>query len=106
MSDTLPVVRGTLDTLVLRSLSWGAMHGFEISDWIEKQSAGALEIDDSALYQSVYRLEGRGHIEASWGVTENNRRARYYELTTAGKAQLRADTKRWVRYADTVTNIL
>jgi transcriptional regulator len=106
MPEPLPVFRGTLDTLVLRALSWRPMHGFEISEWIESQSAGTLEIDDSALYQSVYRLEGRQQLEASWGVTENNRRARYYTITTAGRAQLRAETKRWVRYADTVTAIL
>lgn len=106
MPAALPLVRGTLDTLVLRALSWTPMHGFEISEWLERQSGGTLEIDDSALYQSVYRLEGRGFVDAEWGITENNRRARYYKLSAAGRAHLQAETKRWVKYAETVTTIL
>lgn len=106
MPAALPIVRGTLDTLVLRALSWTPMHGFEISEWLETQSRGTLEIDDSALYQSVYRLEGRGYIDADWGITENNRRARYYKLSAAGRAHLQSETKRWVKYAETVTAIL
>ena len=106
MSDPLPLVKGTLDVLVLKTLSWGAMHGFEITSWLEQRSVGRLEVDDSALYQALYRLEERGLIEAEWGVTENNRRARYYAMTTAGRAHLRAETTRWVRYAETVTGIL
>lgn len=106
MATPLPLVRGTLDTLVLRALSWTPMHGFEISEWLENQSNGVLEVDDSALYQAVYRLEGRGYIDADWGITENNRRARYYKLSAAGRAHLLAETKRWVKYAETVTTIL
>ena len=106
MATPLPLVRGTLDTLVLRALTWTPMHGFEISEWLEQQSRGALEVDDSALYQSVYRLEGRGYVEAEWGVTENNRKARYYKLTSAGKSHLQSETKLWVKYAETVTAIL
>jgi len=102
----LPVLKGTLDLLVLRALSWTPMHGFEIVSWLERAADGSLELEDSALYQAVYRLEERGLLQADWGVTENNRRARYYKLTPAGRAHLRADTKNWVSYADTVTNIL
>jgi PadR family transcriptional regulator PadR len=104
--DRLPVVKGTLDLLVLRALSWTPMHGFEIVSWLERAANGSLDVDDSALYQAVYRLEERKLLRAEWGVTENNRRARYYTLTTAGRAFLRSETKTWVQYADTVTTIL
>jgi len=82
------------------------MHGFEIVSWLEGAADGALDVEDSALYQAVYRLEERGLLQADWGVTENNRRARYYKITSSGRAHLRAETRNWVSYADTVTNIL
>ena len=106
MADALPLVKGTLDALVLKALSWTPMHGFEITQWIESRSGGALGVQDSALYQALHRLEGRGHVAADWGVTENNQRARYYKLTKAGRAHLASETKQWVRYAETVTDIL
>lgn len=106
MPDPLPVVKGTLDILVLKALSWGPMHGFEVTTWLEERSGGSLDVEDSALYQAFYRLEERGHIDAEWGVTENNRRARYYRIAPAGRAHLKAQTTQWVRYADTVTGIL
>lgn len=102
----LPVLKGTLDILVLRALSWTPMHGFEIVTWLERAARGSLDFDDSALYQAVYRLEERGLVEASWGITENNRRARYYGITAAGRSHLRAETKNWLHYAETVSNIL
>jgi len=102
----LPVLKGTLDLLVLRALSWTPMHGFEIVSWLERAGDGSLDIEDSALYQAVYRLEEKGLLQAEWGVTENNRRARYYKLTAAGRAHLRTETKNWVQYASTVTEIL
>ena len=106
MADALPLVKGTLDALVLKALAWGPMHGFEVAGWLEARSGGALALDDSGLYQALYRLEGRGHIAAEWGTTENNRRARYYRLTDAGRAHLARETDTWVRYAATVTGIL
>ena len=102
----LPVLKGTLDLLVLRALSWTPMHGFEIVSWLERAANKSLDLDDSALYQAVYRLEERGLLEADWGVTENNRRARYYKLTAAGRTYLRAETRNWMQYAETVTAIL
>jgi transcriptional regulator len=102
----LPVLKGTLDLLVLRALNWTPMHGFEITTWLERAGGGALDLEDSALYQAVYRLEARGYLEAEWGVTENNRRARYYKITSSGRAYLRAETKNWMQYANTVTSIL
>ena len=106
MSNTLSLVRGTLDVLVLKTLTWGAMHGFEITSWLELRSGGKLDVEDSALYQALRRLEDRGHVSAAWGVTENNRQARYYRLTAGGRARLRVETTTWVRYAETVTGIL
>jgi PadR family transcriptional regulator, regulatory protein PadR len=105
-AESLTVVKGTLDVLVLRALTWAPMHGFEITAWLEARSGGRLEVDDSALYQALYRMEQRGLVEAEWGVTENNRRARYYRVTSAGRAHLRAETERWLDYSQTVTGIL
>ncbi len=106
MAEPLAVLRGTLDVLVLKALTWGPMHGFEITAWIEARATGNLDIVDSALYQSLYRLEERRAVSADWGVTEKNRRARYYSITHVGRAELRAETVRWNRYAETVTGIL
>ena len=102
----LPVLKGTLDLLVLRALNWSPMHGFEIVSWLERAGNAALEVEDSALYQAVYRLEERGLLQAEWGVTENHRRARYYSITAAGRAHLQAETKNWMQYADAVSAIL
>jgi PadR family transcriptional regulator PadR len=104
--ESLPLVKGTLDILVLKALSWTPMHGFEITQWVEARSSGALDVRDSALYQALYRLEERGLVAADWGITENNQRARYYKLTKAGRARLAAETAQWVRYASTVTAML
>lgn len=106
MAESMALVKGTLDALVLRALTWGTMHGFEITSWIEDRTHGALGIDDSALYQALHRMEERGWLVTEWGVTENNRRARYYSLTRAGRAHLAAETTRWVRYAQIVTAVL
>ncbi len=105
-ADALPLLKGTLDLLVLKTLTWGAMHGFGISSWLGEQSDGTVGVDDSALYQALHRLEGRGYVAAEWGITENNRRARFYTLTTAGRRHLRAETESWLRYTTTVTAIL
>ena len=104
--NSLALVRGTLDVLVLKALSWAPMHGFEITTWLEEHSLKRLEVEDSALYHALNRLEGKGLIEAEWGVTENNRRARYYSLTVAGRSELDAQTAQWLEYADTLRGIL
>jgi transcriptional regulator len=106
MPRPLTLLRGTLDVLVLRALAWRPMHGFEITAWLDERGKGNLELLDSALYQALYRLEERRLIAAEWGMTDNNRRARYYSLTSAGRAHLRAETANWMRYAATVTAIL
>jgi transcriptional regulator len=99
-------MKGTLDVLVLRALIGRPMHGFEVATWLEQGSDDRLALDDSALYQALYRLEQRGLVTATWGVTANNRRARYYALTEAGQAHLAEETATWLRYAATVTRIL
>jgi PadR family transcriptional regulator, regulatory protein PadR len=104
--ERLPLVRGTLDILVLRALHWGPMHGFEITTWLEDRSAGKLGVEDGALYHALVRLEERGLIDAEWGETENGRRARYYKLTAGGRAYLRTETAKWIEYASAVTGIL
>jgi PadR family transcriptional regulator, regulatory protein PadR len=103
---SLPLLKGTLDLLVLKTLSWTEMHGFGISSWLERQSDGTLAVDDSALYQSLHRLEERGLVSARWGLTENNRRARWYRLTSAGRKHLVAESEAWTRYARSVGSIL
>ena len=105
-ADQLALVKGTLDVLVLKALSWGPMHGFEITTWLEENSGGTLDVDDSALYHALHRMEERGLITAEWGVTENNRRARYYGVTTEGRGHLRTETARWLRYSEMVSGIL
>ena len=104
--DALPLLKGTLDLLILKALTWGPMHGFGISSWLAEQSDGTVGVDDSALYQALHRLEGRRYIAAEWGITENNRRARFYTLTTAGRRHLRAEADTWARYTAAVTSIL
>ncbi len=102
----MPVVKGTLDLLVLKALTWQTMHGFEIVDWLERKSGGSLELEEAALYQALYRMEARRLVAAEWGVTENNRRARYYRLTPRGETHLKEQTTQWLRYADTMASIL
>jgi PadR family transcriptional regulator PadR len=102
----LPLLKGTLDLLVLKALSWGPHHGYGIATWLEARSAGALGVEDSALYQALHRLEGRHLVTAEWGVTENNRRARYYRLTARGQRHLAAESATWLRYTESVSAIL
>lgn len=106
MDDSLPLLKGTLDLLILKTLSWGPMHGYAIATWLEDRSAGTLGVDDSALYQALQRMEGRGWLSAEWGTTEHNRRARYYKLTAAGRRRLRDESAAWMRYTTSVTTIL
>jgi PadR family transcriptional regulator PadR len=82
------------------------MHGYAIATWLEQRSDGTLGIDDSALYQALQRMEGRGLLAAEWGTTENNRQARYYKLTAAGRQRLKSESDTWLRYTKSVTSIL
>jgi PadR family transcriptional regulator, regulatory protein PadR len=106
MATTLDLIRGTVDMLILRALAWEPMHGYGVSQWIRERTGGVLELQDAALYQALRRLEGKGWVRAEWGVSENNRRARYYTLSAAGKKRLRSQTADWCRYADAVFKVL
>ena len=104
--DPQPILPGNLEVLVLKALTAGPMHGYAITDWLERRAGGNLDLVDSALYQALYRLEGRRLVKPEWGVTEKNRRAKFYRLTDAGRAELRAQASRWSRYAATIDSIL
>lgn len=105
MSD-LDLVRGTLDILVLKSLSGGPMHGYSVARWIKHASDDALLVEEGALYPSLHRMERKGWVEAEWGVSENNRRAKYYRLTTRGRQALGQETTAWDRYVAAVTKVM
>ena len=104
--DTSDLLRGTLDLLVLKALAAQPLHGFGLSRWIEDRTNNELEIVDSALYKALHRLEDDGAITAEWGVSENNRQAKYYSLTTRGRQMLRAETATWKRYVAAVSGVL
>ena len=100
------MLQGTVDILILRTLAWEPMHGYAISRWLDARSDGVLTVDGAALYQALHRLENRKWVSATWGVSENNRKAKYYTLTAAGKAQLRAESAVWRTYAEAVAKVL
>lgn len=102
----LDVVRGTLDLLVLRALSAEPMHGLATLRWIEDRTSGELQIEDGALYPALHRLEQKGWLESEWGYTEAGRRARFYQLTSAGRRHLTAELSRWERYTRAVSRVL
>lgn len=104
--DVSDLLHGTLDVLVLKTLSWGPMHGYAIAEWIEQHGGGDLVIVDAALYKALHRLEDAGAIESEWGLSDNNRRAKYYALTPRGRGMLRAEAATWRRYAAAVGRIL
>ena len=104
--DPIDLLHGTLDVLVLKTLSWGPMHGYGISRWIEERTRGVLEIEDAALYKALHRLERAGSIEAEWGVSDNNRKAKFYRLTTRGRQDLRAESNTWRQYATAIFTVL
>ena len=104
--DANDLLYGTLDLLVLKAIANGPVHGFGISKWIEQRTKNEIEIVDSALYKALYRLEDLGAIESEWGVSENNRRARYYSLTARGRQIMRAEVATWKRYVAAVTEVI
>ena len=102
----IDVLQGTLDLLVLKCLTWGRQHGYMIMSRLRQATEGELKLEDAALYPALHRLEARGLIEAEWGLSENNRRAKYYWITGAGRQVLRAETRSWNRYASLVARVL
>jgi PadR family transcriptional regulator, regulatory protein PadR len=105
-TGALGLMQGTLDMLVLKALVFGARHGYAVTRWVRETTAGRLDIEEGALYTALHRMERRGWIEAEWGVSENNRRAKYYSLTPEGRRQLGAQTRTWTQYAEAVFMVL
>ena len=106
MGEPLAVLRGTLDVLVLKALSWGPMHGYGVARWLQQTTDDVLSIEEGSLYPALHRMERRGWIESDWGLSENNRRAKYYKLTTEGRRQLRAESSTWSVFSTAVSKVL
>ena len=104
--STLGLLQGTVDLLILRALQPGPAHGYAVSRWVRERTDGVLAIEDAALYQALHRLERRGWIEAEWGLSDNNRKAKYYRLTATGRRQVRAEISLWKRYAEAVFKVI
>ena len=103
---SLELMHGTVAVLILKTLTWGPMHGYDISRSIRQRSDGALGLEDAALYQALHRLERKGWIAAEWGLSENNRRAKFYRLTESGRRQLQEELSSWQEYVQAVSKIL
>jgi PadR family transcriptional regulator, regulatory protein PadR len=103
---TLTLLQGTVDLLILRALQAGPAHGYAVSRWVHERTDGVLSMEDAALYQALHRLEGRGWIAFEWGLSENNRRAKYYSLTGDGRRQVRSEVSMWRRYAEAMFKII
>jgi len=100
------LLHGTLDTLILKTLSYGARHGYAVARWIEQQTGDAIQVEDGSLYPALYRLEKKGLLQSEWGVSELERRAKFYSLTERGQAKLDAETAEWLRFSSAVTTVL
>ena len=105
-ADNTPLLAGTLDLLILKTLGWEPMHGYGVAEWIRNRTKDDLQIADGALYTALHRLEKRGLIQAEWGLSDNNRKAKYYRLTASGRKQLREQSERWTRYARAVSAVM
>lgn len=102
----MDLLKGTLDAMVLKTLSWGPMHGYAVTRAIRERSDGTLEVEDPALYQALHRMERRGWVRSEWGVSENNRRAKYYRLTPQGRRQLARELRSIRGYTDALWKVL
>jgi PadR family transcriptional regulator len=105
-ANELDLVRGTLDVLVLKSVQDNPQHGYAVAAWIRRVTDDALTIEDGALYTALHRMEKRGWLASTWGVSENNRRAKYYRLTPKGRRQLDSQHESWSRYSEAVSKVL
>ena len=104
--ESIDFLRGTLDLIILKTLSWGPTHGYGIARWIEQCTEETLQVEEGSLYPALYRLEEKGWIVAEWGMTEHKRKAKFYRLTATGKKQLRASQQYWSRFAGAVTRLM
>ena len=100
--ENLDLIEGTLDVLVLKALTWGPRHGYAVASWIDEVTGGTLQVDEGALYHALHRLEKKEWVTSEWGVSDTNRRAKYYTLTPLGRRQLAASTASWTRYAEAI----
>jgi PadR family transcriptional regulator PadR len=102
----LDLLQGTLDLIILKSLLWGPAHGYAVARWVAETTAGDLQVDEGALYTALHRMERRGWIAAEWGLSDNNRKAKFYRLTAVGRRQLHEKTTQWNRYASAIARVL
>jgi transcriptional regulator len=102
----LDLIQGTLNVLILKTLSWGPMNGYAVAQWVRQATLGDIELEEGALYPALHRMEHRGWITAEWGLSENNRRAKYYRLTPAGRKMLRDRARSWDRLVTAVGRVL
>ena len=105
-TDASGMLHGTLDALILKTLTWGVRHGYGIARWLEETTEDAVPIEEGSLYPALYRLERRGLIEAEWGTSELGRKAKFYRITAKGRRQLITDTEEWGRFSAAVTKVL
>ena len=105
-TETGDLLRDTLDMLILKTLSRGEMHGYDIAEYIHERSEQILGVEEGALYPALHRLEVRGLLAADWGASENNRRAKFYRPTAAGRKQLAGETSHWKRMSSAIARIL
>ena len=105
-ATSMDLVQGTLDLLVLRTLAWGPTHGYGVARWIQHITNDVLRVEEGSLYPALHRLEKRGLVKSSWGLSENNRRAKYYEITAQGRATLTRESATWATYAAAVGKVL
>jgi PadR family transcriptional regulator, regulatory protein PadR len=106
MDERSDLLQGTLGLVILKSLLTGPLHGYAIARWVEQTSDAALQVEDGSLYPALRRLEDRGWVASEWGLSENNRRAKYYSITPVGRKHLRSEATRWLTFADGVALVL
>ena len=104
--EALSLMQGTVDVLILKALTWAPMHGYAISQWIGGRTDGELAVEDAALYQALHRLERKEWVESRWGISDSNRKAKIYTITTAGRKQLRTEVAELQRYVAALFKIL
>ena len=104
--SNLDLLQGTLDLLVLKTLTWGPAHGYTVASWIQQLTDDVLQVGEGSLYPALHRLEERGLVESEWRRSENNRKAKFYQLTAAGRARLRAESQTWTRFASAIRKVL
>ena len=102
----IDILQGTLDMLVLKTLTRGKMHGYEVAKWIRQTTEDALQVEEGSLYPALYRMEKKGWIKSEWGASENNRKAKYYSLTDAGREQLQVESSGWIRLTEAISKIM